>query len=78
MRPTIYEYIQSNKELQHFIRAQPIWYRKLSRNPESIKVFENEARSYYGKTFQHRLDTFSNSFQMFSMLANFFQADQSS
>ncbi|MBZ5748733.1 MULTISPECIES: YlbE-like family protein [Metabacillus] len=74
MRKEIQEQIRSNKELQQFIREQPQWFRKLSRNPNDLESLEMEMMNYYQKTIPHKVQQFSNSIQMASMMIGMFQA----
>lgn len=74
MRKEIQEQIRSNKELQQFIREQPQWFRKLSRNPNDLETLEMEMMNYYQKTIPHKVQQFSNSIQMASMMIGMFQA----
>ena len=73
MRKDVYEYIQSKKTLQLFLRDQPIWYRKLGRNPNSISDMEIAAMHYYKQTLPHKVEKFQNSIQMASMMVHMFQ-----
>ena len=53
MRKDIVEYLEQKQELRQFIREQPHWYRKLSRNPNEIQSLEVAALHYYKKTIPH-------------------------
>ncbi|MED3552315.1 YlbE-like family protein [Cytobacillus praedii] len=74
MRQDIRDYVGKNKQLQNFIREQPIWYRKLSRNPQEIQALEVAALNYYKNTIPHKVEKFSNGVQMASMMMGMFQA----
>lgn len=74
MRQDIADYVGKNKQLQNFIREQPIWYRKLSRNPQEIQALEVAALNYYKNTIPHKVEKFSNGVQMASMMMGMFQA----
>lgn len=74
MRQDIANYVGQNKQLQNFIREQPIWYRKLSRNPQEIQTLEVAALNYYKNTIPHKVEKFSNGVQMASMMMGMFQA----
>ena len=56
MRKDVYNYIVSKKDLQHFLREQPIWYQELSRRPWKLKQFEQAAMKYYKKTIPDRVE----------------------
>ncbi|QIZ07333.1 hypothetical protein HFZ78_11930 [Priestia megaterium] len=73
MRRDILQYIESQKDLKQFIREQPIWYRKLSRNPYDLQSLEIESLHYYKKTIPDQVNKFSNSVQMASMMYHMFQ-----
>ncbi|WP_102271574.1 YlbE-like family protein [Cytobacillus massiliigabonensis] len=74
MRQEIANYVSKNKQLQNFMREQPIWYRKLSRNPQEIQALEVAALNYYKNTIPHKVEKFSNGVQMASMMMGMFQA----
>lgn len=74
MRIEIFEYLQERTDLKEFIRQQPIWYRKLSRNPQDLQSFETASLHYFRKTIPDHVEKFSNSVQMASMMIHMFQA----
>lgn len=74
MRKNIKEHLEQNRELQQFIREQPLWYRQLSRNPDELQSCEIASLNYYKKTIPHRVEKFSNGVQMASMMFSMFQA----
>ncbi|HZH58836.1 MAG TPA: YlbE-like family protein [Metabacillus sp.] len=74
MRKDVQEYIRMNEERIRFIREQPYWYRKLSRNPNELDSMEIDMMNYYQKTIPHRVQQFSNSIQMASMMIAMFQS----
>ncbi|WP_066066436.1 YlbE-like family protein [Neobacillus soli] len=73
MRRDVLEYIERQKDLKQFLRDQPIWYRKLSRNPYDLQSLEIESLRYYKKTIPDKVDKFTNSVQMASMMYQMFQ-----
>jgi len=73
MRIDVYTYLQKNKELIEFLREQPIWYRKLSRDPSQIENLEIAVLHYYQKTIPHQIEKFSNGVQMASMMVSMFK-----
>jgi hypothetical protein len=74
MREEINEYLRLQPQLKEFLREQPIWYRKLGRNPHDFQSFEISALHYYKKTIPHRVEQFSHSIQMANMMMSMFQA----
>lgn len=74
MRKEIIEYLNGNDQLQQFVRQQPTWYRKLSRNPQDLQLLEITSLHYYKKTIPHQVEKFSNGVQMASMMMSMFQA----
>ncbi|GAA0338821.1 hypothetical protein GCM10008967_31380 [Bacillus carboniphilus] len=74
MRSEIYDLIKQNPDWTKFIREQPIWYRKLMRNPRAWEEFEIAGLHYLRKTIPHKVEQFSNSVQMASMMMSMFQA----
>ena len=74
MRKDVWDYINNNSQLKKFIREQPGWYRKLTRNPHQLELMEIAALNYYKRTLPHQVDKFSNGVQMASMMMSMFQA----
>ncbi|AZB42811.1 hypothetical protein CEF21_11175 [Bacillus sp. FJAT-42376] len=74
MRKEIQDYIQSKPEITSFIREQPQWYRKLSRNPQAQEEMNLAMMNYYQKTIPHKVAQFSNSLQMASMMLGMFSS----
>jgi len=68
MRIEVYQYISSRPDLKNYIRMNPIWYRRLSRNPYQISMLEEEANHFYGRTFPQRMEKLQNSIQIASVL----------
>ncbi|WP_147531890.1 YlbE-like family protein [Bacillus marasmi] len=73
MRQEIIDYLNQNAEIQKFVREQPIWYRKLSRNPRDLQKLEISSLHYYKKTIPHQVEKFSQGVQMASMMVSMFQ-----
>jgi hypothetical protein len=73
MRNEIVTVIRSNEEYKKFIRAQPYWYRKLTRDPSSINQFDLSSKEYFKQTIPHKVANFSQQLQMASMMINMFQ-----
>ncbi|MCM3768560.1 MULTISPECIES: YlbE-like family protein [Bacillaceae] len=74
MRKEVLDYLEGQKDLKRFIREQPMWYRKLSRNPYDIQAFEVASLHHYKKTIPHQVEKFSYGVQMATMMFSMFQA----
>ncbi|WP_153124273.1 YlbE-like family protein [Peribacillus tepidiphilus] len=74
MRQDIYKVIQGNEDLKKYIRTQPIWYRRLSRNPQELEKMETEAKYFFKKSIPHHVSKLSDGVQMASLMMNMFQA----
>jgi hypothetical protein len=74
MRKEVIGYLEGKKELKQFIREQPLWYRKLSRNPYDLQALEIASLHYYKRTIPHQVEKFSNGVQMASMMLHMFQS----
>ena len=72
MRKDILDQLKQRKDLHDFVRMQPHWYRKLSRNPQSFEAMEIEALHFYEKTIPHQVQKISNGVQMASMMMHIF------
>ncbi|THE14356.1 hypothetical protein E1I69_03525 [Bacillus timonensis] len=73
MRQETYEYLKSKKQLQAFVRQNPIWYRKLTRNPRDFQVLENEAKAYFKQTIPHKVQKINQSLEMASFMLQMYQ-----
>ncbi|MFJ5713432.1 YlbE-like family protein [Neobacillus sp. NPDC093127] len=73
MRREVLEYIGQQKDLKQFLREQPHWYRKLSRNPYDIQSLEVASLHYYKKTIPDQVEKFSSGVQMANMMYQMFQ-----
>lgn len=74
MRKEVMDYLNSKKDLHQFIREQPHWYRKLSRNPFDLEALEVASLHYYKRTIPHHVERFSNGVQMASMMFHMLQS----
>jgi len=74
MRKEVIEYLDGRKDLKQFVREQPLWYRKLSRNPYDLEALEIAALHYYKRTIPHQVEKISNGVQMAAMMFHMFQA----
>jgi len=66
--------IEGKEDLQKYLRLQPIWYRRLTRNPHEIQKMETEAVYFFKKSIPHRVSQITNGVQMASMMISMFQA----
>jgi hypothetical protein len=74
MRKELMDYLEGQRDLRQFIREQPHWYRKLSRNPFDLEALEIASLHYYKRTIPHQVEKFSNGVQMASMMLQMFQS----
>ncbi|MDR9795506.1 YlbE-like family protein [Aeribacillus sp. FSL K6-1121] len=74
MRKDLYLYIQQNPLLKQYIREKPYWYRTLTRHPEFLEKMEISMANDYYLTLPHKIEKFSNSIQMMSMMLSMLQA----
>lgn len=74
MRREVLDYIERQRDLKQFVREQPQWYRKLSRNPFDLEALEIASLHYYKKTIPHQVERLSNGVQMASMMYSMFQS----
>lgn len=70
MRQDVYEFIESDQDLLAYLRQQPIWYHRLSRNPQDLRKMEAEAKYYFKKSIPDRVNQLSNGVQMASMVVS--------
>ncbi|WIY59988.1 YlbE-like family protein [Bacillus arachidis] len=73
MRVELMEFIKADKDLERYIREQPHWYRKLSRNPKEKEAFELAALQYYKKTIPDKVAKFQNQLAVASIMIDMFQ-----
>ncbi|CAG9611057.1 hypothetical protein CN326_01700 [Bacillus sp. AFS018417] len=73
MRKELIEFVRSNEDLQKYIREQPSWYRKLSRDPSEKDAFELAAMQYFKKTIPDKVAKFQNQLSVASIMIDMFQ-----
>ncbi|MFZ3588067.1 YlbE-like family protein [Bacillus sp. DJP31] len=74
MRPEIMTIIRSKEEYKKYLREQPYWYRKLTREPTFISEIDLYSKEYFKRTIPHKVASFSENLQMASMMISMFQA----
>ncbi|MBG9884350.1 hypothetical protein ABE01_18930 [Bacillus paralicheniformis] len=74
MRKEVQEYVFADEERRRFIREQPVWYRKLSRNPNDLSAFHLDMMNFYEKTIPHRVNQLLGGIQMAQMMLQMFHA----
>ncbi|UTR15210.1 YlbE-like family protein [Salipaludibacillus sp. LMS25] len=68
MRKDVLDKIKLDPQLHHYLRLNPIWYRRLGRQPESLHDMRKQAKVFYGKTFPQRVDQINKNMQMAMMM----------
>ncbi|MYL33018.1 hypothetical protein GLW08_02135 [Pontibacillus yanchengensis] len=74
MQPGVYQYLESREDLRKFMRMNPKWYRRVTRDPSVLSQMEQESKYYFGKTTTQRIERFNNQLQMVQMLMQMAQA----
>lgn len=74
MRKEVYDFLQTEEDYRRFIREQPIWYRKLMRNPNLTEEFSLAALEFYQKTIPHKVAKFQNQVSMASFMLDILQS----
>lgn len=74
LRQNIYAFIEENEDVRNYLRIQPIWYKRLMRNPQHLDQLETEAKYFFKKSIPHRVSKFSDGVQVASMMLHMFQA----
>ncbi|RSK26912.1 hypothetical protein EJF36_08540 [Bacillus sp. HMF5848] len=73
MREEVYTFLKSNKEIKKFVRTQPQWYRHLLRRPTETDKLQLAAMQYYKKTIPDKVEQFSQSINMATMMMQMFR-----
>ncbi|MBM7692391.1 hypothetical protein JOC77_001821 [Peribacillus deserti] len=73
MRKDLFEIIEGKEDLKKYLRLQPIWYRRLTRNPQQLQKMETEAAYFFKKSIPDRVSQLTNGVQMASMMISMFQ-----
>ncbi|ADC48239.1 MULTISPECIES: YlbE-like family protein [Alkalihalophilus] len=76
MRAEIQQLLNERPELRQFIRQNPIWYRKLGRDPSLIPALEKEANFFYGKTIPQRVEKMQNHLGLAMMMIEMLKMGQ--
>ncbi|MGN1385137.1 MAG: YlbE-like family protein [Bacillus sp. (in: firmicutes)] len=73
MRQDVFEFIKENKDYLNYIRLHPMWYRKLSRNPQLMEEMGTEATYHFEKSIPQRVNKLTNGVQVASIMLNMLQ-----
>lgn len=73
MRQDVYKWIKENGDQLKYLRLQPMWYRKLSRNPQLVEEMGTEALYHFEKSIPHRVDKLTNGVQVASIMLSMLQ-----
>ncbi|WP_019242431.1 MULTISPECIES: YlbE-like family protein [Bacillus] len=73
MRQDLYEWIKGNEDQLKYLRLQPIWYRRLMRNPHEIEKLGTESVYHFEKSIPQRVSQLTNGVQVASMMLNMIQ-----
>ncbi len=68
MQPGLYQYLESRDDLLKFMRMNPEWYRKITRDPSILPSMEQESKQYFGQTVTQKMERVNNQIQMVQML----------
>ncbi|MBE4908851.1 YlbE-like family protein [Bacillus luteolus] len=74
MRKDVVQLIQEDKKILQFIRANPRWYRNLTRNPTDIESLKLSSMYYYKQTIPDKVEKFSNTLGLASMMLHMYQS----
>ncbi len=69
----ILDFIKADEDWSRYIRKQPYWYRKLTRNPEEKEAFELAAMQHFKKTIPDKVEKFKNQLAVASIMIDMFQ-----
>lgn len=73
MRKELQRFLSVRPDLQHFIRLNPHWYRRLGRRPYDVKEMEEEAKRFYGKTLPQRVERLNQQLKMAKFMLGMLQ-----
>jgi hypothetical protein len=77
MRADIQQLLFERPDLRQYVRQHPIWYRKLSRDPNQIAILEKETNQFYGRTLPQRVEKVQNSLGLVMMMMEMLKMGQS-
>jgi len=73
VRQDIFGVIKENQDYLRYIRLQPMWYRKLSRDPHLLEKMGTEATFHFEKSIPQRVNKLTNGVQVASIMLNMLQ-----
>ncbi|MDQ0206472.1 YlbE-like family protein [Alkalicoccobacillus murimartini] len=76
MRPDVIQLLNENEEFRNFVRQNPSWYRKLSRDPSVLQTLEKEANYFYGRTFPQRVERMQSNLGLAMMMMEMLKMGQ--
>lgn len=62
--------IRNNPYIYQYLRVDSSWYKALNRNPENIKIIEEEMKKYYKLNFSDKLNNLNGKLNMIQTLMN--------
>jgi len=68
LRPELITFLDEHPDFRYFIRVNPIWYAKLSRDPALLQQLKNEVDDFYGRSLSKRIEKFGEQLSMINML----------
>ncbi len=74
MRQDVYAYIAEDKDLLNYLRINPMWYRKLMRQPNQLGEFQTESKFFFRKSIPDRVNQFTSGVQIASMMLSMFKS----
>jgi len=74
MRKDTLEYLESKGKLKQFVRENPHWYRKLTRNPKDLNTVELATKNYFKQSIPFKVEKISDSIQFASMMMEMYKA----
>ena len=68
LRPEIIAYFDNKPDYRHFIRLNPEWYTRLSRDPSQIHFMKEKVDDFYGRSLTKKVEKFGQQLDMINML----------
>ena len=78
MRQELMQMIAANSDYHQFIQENPSWYRRLTRNPTDMDIFDRSVKQYFKKTIPDQVGKWTHNVQVASMMWDLLQMMQSS
>ena len=68
MRPELIAFLDEHPDYRMFLRMNPVWYTRLSRDPAAIQKMKSDVDDFYGRSLTKKIEKFGQQLNMINMM----------